>query len=477
MLNPRLSFRQIVFFAALFSACVLLSGIGNAAPSVTLSRKSGPPTSRILVSGRGFAPNVGVDIYFGKKDEALIVTNGKGEFENAKIHAPRTALPGKHWVTALERNNDKGAQEPFRVQTDWRQFHFSADHAGMNPYENVLDPKTVGNVVLRWTYNVGIVPASAPAVAEGVAYAGSTKMYAIDAKTGVDIWSYDGLNASQPAVENGVVYSVGEDLTALKASTGEALWSYAVDSDYDPTVSGGIVYVGSNDFNVYALNARTGVKLWSFPTGSYVQSSPAVADGIVYIGSLDHNVYALNALTGEKLWSYATNGRVWSSPTVVNGAVYVGSEDHNLYALNALTGAKLWSYATDSVVYSSPAVSDEVVYVTSTFEVFALDANTGAKLWSYRDLSSPFSPVLANGVVYVGFYDHLTALSASTGIVLWNYELLGPLADEPAVVDGVIYVGSGDGNIYAFGLPRGDGIAEDADSKRPDLKMLRPETP
>src|SRR3979490_1516841 len=104
-----------------FSSFVLLalflhSIIASAAPSITLSKKSGPPTSRILVSGRGFESNVGVDIFFDTKDKALVVTNGKGEFDNARVFAPRSASPGKHWVTALERNNDKGAQRSFLVQ-------------------------------------------------------------------------------------------------------------------------------------------------------------------------------------------------------------------------------------------------------------------------------------------------------------------------------------------------------------------------
>ena len=84
---------------------------------------------------------------------------------------------------------------------------------------------------------------------------------------------------------------------------------------------------------------------WSYTTGG-VDSSPAVANGVVYVGSGDFNVYALNASTGAKLWSYATGNSVESSPAVANGVVYVGSADANVYALNASTGAKLWSYAT-----------------------------------------------------------------------------------------------------------------------------------
>jgi glucose dehydrogenase len=53
-----------------------------------------------------------------------------------------------------------------------------------------------------------------------------------------------------------------------------------------------VVYVGSGDYDVYALNASTGALLWSYTTGSYVDSSPTVANGVVYVGSEDGNIYA-----------------------------------------------------------------------------------------------------------------------------------------------------------------------------------------
>ena len=95
-----------------------------------------------------------------------------------------------------------------------------------------------------------------------------------------------------------------------------------------------MVYVGSNDFNVYALNAGTGALLWKYTTGSYVRSSPAVANGVVYFGSDDFNVYALNAGTGALLWKYTTRSYLDSSPAVANGVVYVSSDDYNVYAFS-----------------------------------------------------------------------------------------------------------------------------------------------
>ena len=48
--------------------------------------------------------------------------------------------------------------------------------------------------------------------------------------------------------------------------------------------SDGTVYVGSNDKKLYAINGKSGVKLWEFETGGGVHSSPAIgSDGTVYV--------------------------------------------------------------------------------------------------------------------------------------------------------------------------------------------------
>ncbi len=64
-----------------------------------------------------------------------------------------------------------------------------------------------------------------------------------------------------------------------------------------------------------------GLLRWKFATGNYVYSSPAIVNGVVYVGSDDHNVYALNADNGSKLWNYTTGDDVYASPAVVIGVV------------------------------------------------------------------------------------------------------------------------------------------------------------
>ena len=156
-----------------------------------------------------------------------------------------------------------------------------------------------------------------------------------------------------------------------------ARWRFATGDDVfsSPAVVDGVVYIGSNDTNVYALNAATGTEQWRFATGGFVIPSPAVVDGVVYVGSWDNNLYALDAATGTERWRFATGDDVYSSPAVVDGVVYVGSDDTNLYALDAATGTEWWRFATGDNVLSSPAVVDGVVYAGSgDGNVYALEA-------------------------------------------------------------------------------------------------------
>jgi hypothetical protein len=76
-------------------------------------------------------------------------------------------------------------------------------------------------------------------------------------------------------------------------------------------------------------------------------------------------------------------------------------------------------------------------------------------LWAFTTGGTVVSsPAVANGVVYVGSGDHnLYALDASTGDLLWSYTTGWAVYSSQAVADGVVYVGSDDDKVYAFHLP------------------------
>ena len=350
----------------------------------------------------------------------------------------------------------------------WPQFHFDAANTGCNPYESLLGPDTVGKLTLNWQYATGGSVEAPPSVANGMVYVGSDDgyLYALNAGSGALIWKYyTGLSVlDAPVVSDGRVYAFSYipdgGVVALNAKTGEVIWQ----ENFQGTGYGSaltlykdVLYTASSS-RVFALDTGTGYEIWESQddVGVDDNSIPAVANGLVYVGSNNGNLYALNASTGQTVWSYPV-GEVNSSPAVANGLVYVSAG--SMYALDASTGQFIWSYSTFGIYCGNfrdcgPSVANGMVYALGYGAGFyAFNANTGALIWDYP-LSGQSSPAIANGVLYVGSEDGtVNAINASTGTLLWHYKTGGDVHSSPAVANGMVFAGSNDGNLYAFHLP------------------------
>jgi outer membrane protein assembly factor BamB len=193
-----------------------------------------------------------------------------------------------------------------------------------------------------------------------------------------------------------------------------------------------------------------------------------MADWAMFRSNLNHDGTAAGEpiYNPTLLWNYSTGGSVDSSPAIVGGVVYVSSTDGYTYALNALTGKQTWNYSNPSSTSCSPAVSDGVVYVTAqngyTDPFLALNATNGNKIWS-----SPVgdgysaSPIVYNGLVYIGQrqsqYPNLFALDCHDGKQVWGFQM-GDIECAPAIANGILYIGSRDGNVYALNAADGSQI-------------------
>ena len=77
----------------------------------------------------------------------------------------------------------------------------------------------------------------------------------------------------------------------------------------------GRVFQSSYDHKLYAIDARTGTKLWDFAAEQPFGAAVAVApEGTVFATNHDGKLYALDAASGEKKWDYPLGGRLNRSP-------------------------------------------------------------------------------------------------------------------------------------------------------------------
>jgi len=170
-----------------FAGCFLFCGLAFAAPSITLSPPQGPPTTTVDISGTGYGANAAVDIYFDSTDLCPVLATGTGGI-SCRINVPREAPPHAHWISAVERGTNTGAQKPFTVRTNWPQFHGrDARHSGFNPFENTITTANVSQLDIFWeAVTGGTGTFSTPAVAGGNVYIGGLdgNLYAFRATTG-----------------------------------------------------------------------------------------------------------------------------------------------------------------------------------------------------------------------------------------------------------------------------------------------------
>lgn len=298
-------------------------------------------------------------------------------------------------------------------------------------YINTTGP--TNPITVRWTFATEANSFGAgPVVVNDTVYFGTQyygsrnnegKLYAVDAWTGEERWTFQAPSRNQPAsiaVFRDTVYVAIRQgkVHALDAATGDKFWTFRASGGL--TVANRTLYVNSGS-HVYALGALRGEEKWAFKTDGKPVGQPAVKDGTTYVTTNSGDVYALDAETGKKRWDVVVKDGKWlKSPSVANNTVYVGSmhlsarpSDHGyLFALNPKTGEIRWKRSKRGTGIPSPSILGNTAYYSGEY-LHAVDAQTGTDRWSKRSLKG--TPVLLNDIGYVRTGKTLYTLDPETG--------------------------------------------------------------
>lgn len=336
--------------------------------------------------------------------------------------------------------------------TCWPMFAGTPERSSFSPSTGPVEAS------LLWSTQLSTGSCSAPTVADGVYYQGtSRRMVALNTSDGKQRWSFDlpsGTATSAPLVCRGRLFfgaNWGDgSLYAINASDGKQVWRKPVGDMYttSPLAVGDLIITATNNKGIFALNWSDGTKVWSSSRNTYMHSSICFHRGVVY-GAASGSVYALNASDGQELWSTSYSGGSGSSLVWADGMLLIHCPGV-LLALDADGGRELWRFTapedTWNAVTSTPAVGFGVAFFGvqqgGGDNFYAVDMATGSKVWnaSLGGDVIPTPAVASNGVVYVSC-NRLYALDVATGGLVWSYDT--PAAYGHTIANGSLYYATG----------------------------------
>ncbi|MEO8971351.1 MAG: PQQ-binding-like beta-propeller repeat protein [Ktedonobacteraceae bacterium] len=354
------------------------------------------------------------------------------------------------WVTSGYATTAYAATNSVtKPSASWSTYLYNNDRDGFDKTETIINPTSAKKLKQKWVQTAGGLISVQPVEANNMVYWGAwgDGLERATSLSGSQVWA-SSVGVSPPA--NCGTHTLGVASTATIAT--ETIKS----------TSESVLYVGGGDVNFYALNAKTGVKIWETPLGTkpnyFIWSSPAVYNGSVYIGLSSRGdcplvrgeLVQMDAATGTiqhifyTVPNNCTGASIWGSPAIdkVAGTIYVvtgnggncsGSEPYGV-AIVELHASDL-SVIGSWQVPSSQQNSDSDFGTTPTF----FNAIINGK--STRLVGAPNK----NGIFYPFKRDDLASGPVWEDTIATNGEC-------PQCGDGSISPAAWDGNtLYAAG--------------------------
>ncbi len=290
-------------------------------------------------------------------------THRAGNAAHRPVHAALSPSPAQMWAAPIgEGDGRKNRITAAPVVAGGRIFTLDANATvtatasnGATLWQTDLTPRTERS---------GDASGGGLAYGEGRVFAttGFGELVAIDPASGAVAWRqrFDAAVGGAPAVMDGRVYVVARDAAAwaVRASDGKIEFVLpgtpspsAVAGASAPAVDARQTIFPFSSGQLVSVDRTNGTGLWianvagqrrgrAYAAHSDLTGDPVIADGVVYAGTSAGRLAALDADTGLTLWSVRDGA---TSPVVVaGGAVFFVNDEDQLMRLNASDGSTVW---------------------------------------------------------------------------------------------------------------------------------------
>ncbi|MEL7111903.1 MAG: PQQ-binding-like beta-propeller repeat protein [Pseudomonadota bacterium] len=276
-----------------------------------------------------------------------------------------------------------GGGEVFRSYFDWTRGIYAI------PFENSVLFSThsqFGLFHLRtlWSASLGATSRVRPATRFDTVLVGTSAgdILRLDAREGREIWRIEGnapVNAA-PTIHNAVAYAaVGSDVIAADLETGAVQWHLDLGAPVRGYVNvrrvgETIVAVGTQDGDVFVLDADTGQQRLSFAVGATVSTPMLISDQFLVTGS-DSGRVSVVGYDGELIWEVAaTPPHAIRSLMLARGMILVADAGGSLSARSFLDGSEIWRTRLDNEIDATGVIDRRRFDAEGRVAVFVVDA-------------------------------------------------------------------------------------------------------
>ncbi|MFM2476271.1 outer membrane protein assembly factor BamB [Celerinatantimonas sp. MCCC 1A17872] len=267
------------------------------------------------------------------------------------------------------------------------------------------------------------------------------------------------------------VGSENAQLFALDAKTGKLKWRTAMPGEViaSPAVGEGLLAVITNNGHLVAIDPQSGKIRWNITLDQPSltlrgKAVPVISNGVVILGRSNGSVAIFSVKNGQQVFSTRialSNGStqleqvadIDSQPVLLGNELFAISYNGSLVALNLQDGRTSWKRSYSA--YRDMAIAgSELLISDRSSHLIDLDRFSGSENWqqtqlSYRDITAP---AVAGDYVLVGdSQGYLYWISRDTGKFVAKLDVGGDgLYVAPVVTEKLIIIQTRDGRLIAY---------------------------
>ncbi len=279
------------------------------------------------------------------------------------------------------------------------------------------------------------------------------------------------------------------DAYAFDLETGNEVWHIDLsdindelgffDDAVSARIAGGVVagynkvFLGSENGDVFALDAETGELVWQAKVPGEVISQPALDSNLVVVNTASGALVALDVETGEQKWKTDQSVpplslRGVSGVAINSGGAFVGLASGEIAVFILESGQQGWtkeigepSGATElqrivDVDVTPVVFGDKVFAISSNGNLAAIDLRTGREVWKRKYSSFRKLSIAGNQIYATDIQGHVYAINRNSGMELWsNLQLTNRGTTGAVSIDDYIVVGDFEG--YLHWISKADG--------------------